>query len=135
MGNIINKSDAGFRLNNLLLMECTLKRVAQVTFDEVQVKSSANIDVDVQKQDSILMVTETLDYSQKLENTEQVTVKIVMVGVFEIVGSPVIEADEFGRVNGAAIIFPYIREHLTSLSVKAGLGVILLPPANFTVRK
>jgi len=37
----------------------------------------------------------------------------------------------FGNVNGAAIIYPYIREHLTSLSVKAGVGIILLPPANF----
>ncbi|NCD10471.1 MAG: preprotein translocase, partial [Negativicutes bacterium] len=36
-----------------------------------------------------------------------------------------------GNVNGAAIIYPYIREHLTSLSVKAGVGIILLPPANF----
>lgn len=29
-------------------------------------------------------------------------------------------------------MFPYIREHITALSLKAGLGSIILPPINFT---
>jgi preprotein translocase subunit SecB len=39
--------------------------------------------------------------------------------------------DQFGHVNAAAIIYPYIREHLSNLSAKAGLGLIFLPPVNF----
>jgi preprotein translocase subunit SecB len=55
-----------------------------------------------------------------------------MVGVFECVGeSELKDYDLFGRVNGAAIIFPYIREHISGLSLKAGLGPIILPPVNF----
>jgi preprotein translocase subunit SecB len=54
-----------------------------------------------------------------------------MIGIFEKKGESVIDLENFGNVNGAAIIYPYIREHLTSLSVKAGVGIILLPPTNF----
>jgi preprotein translocase subunit SecB len=40
--------------------------------------------------------------------------------------------DEFGKINGAAIIFPYIREHITNIFLEAGIGAIILPPVNFT---
>lgn len=56
-----------------------------------------------------------------------------MVGIFECIGESPLKSDydAFGRVNGAAIIFPYVREHITNLSIKAGIGSILLPPVNF----
>lgn len=56
-----------------------------------------------------------------------------MFGVFmKIWDSNLMDLKDFGYVNGATIIFPYIREHLTALSSKAGLGLIILPPINFT---
>jgi preprotein translocase subunit SecB len=55
-----------------------------------------------------------------------------MVGTFEKVGESIINLEQFGHVNGAAIIYPFIREHLSNLSAKAGVGIILLPPVNFT---
>ena len=56
-----------------------------------------------------------------------------MVGIFECIGeSQLKDYEKFGKINGAAIIFPYIREHITNLSMKAGLGPIILPPVNFT---
>ena len=39
--------------------------------------------------------------------------------------------EEFGRINGASIIFPFLREHIANLAMKAGLGPIMLPPVNF----
>ncbi|MDR1097091.1 MAG: protein-export chaperone SecB [Tannerella sp.] len=29
-------------------------------------------------------------------------------------------------------MFPYIREHITNISLKGGIGAIILPPVNFT---
>ncbi len=55
-----------------------------------------------------------------------------MVGVFEKFGDSILDLENFGNVNGAAILFPYIREHLTNLTSKAGLGLIIIPPFNFT---
>ena len=127
--------EAGFKLNNLFLVESVFKREAQVTFDESKTTNSVAVDVTVQVAGDNTIVTETLNYTQKLGKKIEVSATIKMVGLFEKKGSPLLDMESFGNVNGAAIIFPYIREHLTSLSAKAGLGLILLPPANFTKNK
>lgn len=42
------------------------------------------------------------------------------------------DVQRFGRINCAAIIFPFIRESVAELSRKAGMNPpILLPPVNF----
>lgn len=66
-------------------------------------------------------------------NEEQYRIEVTMVGVFKCNGNPTPEQkDSFGRINGAAIIFPFIREHIANIALKAGLGVVILPPVNFT---
>ena len=54
-----------------------------------------------------------------------------MIGVFVKEGDVPLPLEDFGNVNGAAIIFPYIREQFSNLALKAGLGFIILPPINF----
>ena len=61
--------------------------------------------------------------------------KIVVsfVGVFKRNGdSQILDNEQFGRINGAAIIFPFVREHIANIALKAGLGSVILPPVNFT---
>jgi preprotein translocase subunit SecB len=135
MENTTDNLEAGFKLNNLFLIESIFKREAQVTFDESKTNNSVSVDVTVNLNGNIVIVTEELNYSQKLADKIEVSAMIKMVGLFEKIGEPLIDMETFGNINGAAIIFPYIREHLTSLSAKAGLGLILLPPANFTKNK
>ena len=56
-----------------------------------------------------------------------------MVGIFQKEGESDIKNDEdFGRINGAAIIFPFVREHIANVALKGGLGTVLIPPVNFT---
>ena len=125
---------SGFKVINLVLMESSFKREQHVTFDDSQVEHTAEFDINVQTRDPQVVVTETLNYSHRVADTVELTAKIVMLGIFEKIGDSPIGLKEFGHVNGAAIIFPYIREHLTSMSAKAGLGMIVLPPMNF-IRK
>jgi preprotein translocase subunit SecB len=127
-----NNLESGFKVNNILLMENTFKREGSVVFDKNQTKNFVNIDVNVQVIDKAIIVNETLTYSEKFNDIEQVSIMIRMIGVFEQIGTTSLNPQEFGEVNGAAIIFPYMREHLTSLSGKSGLGLIVLPPFNFT---
>ena len=56
-----------------------------------------------------------------------------MIGEFRLIGETPLATnlENFGRINGAAIIFPYIREHISSLSIKAGIPPIVLPIVNF----
>lgn len=130
-----NQIESGFRIVSLILLESSFQREATVTFEPNKTDNSVNIDVNVQLKENNVFVTETLDYRQKLGDKTEVFAKIKMVGVFEKIGTTQLNLEEFGHVNGAAIIFPYIREHLTNLSSKAALGLIILPPFNFTKNK
>ncbi len=133
-----NKSsiESGFRIVNLILLENNFKRLPNVVFNNEEVQQEVNVDVDVQiKDNKTIFVNEKLIFKQIFKDKTQVEATIIMVGVFEKFGESDLDLEEFGQVNGAAIIFPYIREHLTSLSAKAGLGLILLPPVNLTARK
>lgn len=130
-----NNMESGFRINNLLLLESNFKRINNVQFDNKDVPQ-LNIKTEVRVQGKIISVVETVTLTQTRDNNEQFSFMIKMAGVFECIGeSELTNYEEFGKVNGAAIIFPYIREHITNLSVKAGLGPIILPPVNFTKQK
>lgn len=131
-----SQMESGFRIANLILLESTFKRVPNVTFNNDGIKQNINVDVNVNVKDKVVFVTEKIDYTQVFNEVEEVSCSIVMAGVFEKVSDTKIEdLEQFGHINGAAIIFPYIREHLSNLSSKAGLGLIILPPVNFTKKQ
>ena len=128
---MINNS---FKVNDLLLVESHFSRVNNVNFGaDVNNQMDINVDVAIEPEEKKKMiVSETVIFKQLYHDIEQVTIKVKMVGTFETDGT--LKEDEFqkfGRINGGAIIFPYIREHISNLSVKAGVGPIILPPVNF----
>jgi preprotein translocase subunit SecB len=126
--------ESGFRIHNILLLESNFKRVSNVLFNDPAITQDIRIEgeVTVNPEKNIVSVIQTLHFSQIYKEEIQIAVTIKMIGIFEKTGESVIDLEDFGKVNGAAIIYPYIREHLSSLSIKAGVGIILLPPANFT---
>ena len=132
-----NQTESGFRVINLILMESNFKREAVVTFDQDQITPSLKVDVNVQFNEDSVYVTETIEFAQMNKQTQtiEVSAKVQMAGVFEKYGDSPLNVEEFGYVNGAAIIFPFIREQLMNLSVKAGITAIVLPPFNFTRKK
>jgi preprotein translocase subunit SecB len=71
--------------------------------------------------------------SYPMEETRTPMTSCMMSGFFEMIGEPAPEADlaRWAHVNCAAIIFPFLREHLSSMYVKANLGPYLLSPINF----
>lgn len=40
------------------------------------------------------------------------------------------DLDNYMKINSAALMFPYIREHITTITAKAGINPIMLPPLN-----
>jgi preprotein translocase subunit SecB len=127
-----NNLESGFQIKNLILLESAFSRINNVAFGE-SIETKFNINVEVAVNGKVITVAEEATLVQKFQEVEQVKVKVKMIGVFECIGdSQLKNFDEFGRVNGAAIIFPYIREHITNISLKAGIGAIILPPVNFT---
>jgi len=100
-------------------------------FDQTKISHKFNIGLESKVDNDKVIVFETITYQQFFEGKEQVSSKITMSGQFEKYGDIGISPDEFGKINGPAIIFPFIREQLASLTLKAGIGPILLPSVNF----
>lgn len=126
--------ESGFRILNLLLLESSFKREPNLTLQMDKITSKLDVNVGVQINENIVYVTETVNFTNKVEDVTEVSIEVVMVGVFEKYGQSNLDLDTFGKINGAAIIYPYVREHVTNLSAKAGMGLIFLPPFNFTVK-
>jgi preprotein translocase subunit SecB len=127
-----DKLESGFQIKNMILLESIFTRVGNVSFSD-SINNDVKIDVGVNVKDKMIIVEETVTVTQEFQKNEQVKFKVKMVGIFELIGNTAIpDLKEFGEVNGAAIIFPYIREHITALSLKGGIGAILLKPVNFT---
>jgi preprotein translocase subunit SecB len=125
------KIESGFIIKNIILIESNFSRVNNVVFDNP--KNNININVNVSVVNRIITVEETIDIVQKHGDNEQMKFHVKMVGIFEKIGeSELNDLDKFGRINGASIIYPYIREHITNVTLKAGVGAVLLPPVNFT---
>ncbi len=130
-----NKLESGFQIKNLILLESYFSRINNVSFEE-EVNRKLDINTDVTVNGKVITVAEEVILVQIFQEVEQVKIKVKMVGVFECIGESLLtDLDEFGRINGAAIIFPYIREHITNISLKGGIGPIILPPINFTNNK
>ena len=82
--------------------------------------------------DNVVNVKLSVNIKQMENGIEQSEMSATMVGTFEKTGeTPLNDMEEFGRINGASIIFPFLREHIANLAMKAGLGPIMLPPVNF----
>jgi len=78
-------------------------------------------------------VTLTLDYKGKQNELVICAAKITMLGIFEKTGEPPISEEGFKQINAPAIIYPFIREHLYNICLKAGIANTLLPTVNFKV--
>lgn len=126
--------ESGFRINKLILVESNFYRINNVYFGP-DLKTELKVNVDVSVNEKTITVSETVLVVQEFQKMEQVKVNVRMIGVFECIGeSQLKDFDEFGKINGAAIIFPYIREHITNLSLKSGIVPIILAPVNFAHR-
>jgi preprotein translocase subunit SecB len=125
-----NKSS--FRLTEIYLLESNFKRAINVNFEDPSFKNNADITVDHQVlENQTLHITVTLDYSAGKKRAKEISAKIKMMGIFKCDSEPVIPIEQFAKANGPAIMFPFLREHLATTTLKAGISPILLPAVNF----
>ena len=120
----------GYKINLIALVESNFKREDEIIINP-EIKNNISVELEVNIEGVKIFVFETLLFDQEINGKKQVNAKIVMVGEFEKIGEPKLPISLFANINGAAIIFPFLREHLSSICLKAGVGVVLLPPINF----
>lgn len=79
--------------------------------------------------DSNLEVTTTLKGTK--DDIEYFSLNFMMVGIFSTIeGQENLEMESFLKHNAPAIIFPYIREHVSTITQKAGMPSVILAPIN-----
>jgi preprotein translocase subunit SecB len=121
------------RLKSILTTEVIFKRENIISIEEYA-KADGHLDINVSKhlQEKEMFVFLTVTLTQKNEERTLVEIKVTNAGHFET--DEILSEDKkeaFCSINAPAIIFPFIREIIVSLSVKAGLDPILIQPINF----
>lgn len=120
-----------YNLQAILLLESEFTRTWTIDFENPEFSNNVDINVEDARQENFLNVIVILSFKAGVKDDIQINARIKMVGVFSTPTSPDLDIDQFASVNAPAIIFPFLREHLSSLSVKAGISPILLAPVNF----
>ena len=129
-------ADTGFELISIALIKSTFERPIELDFLEEEVPTTTSLKASFhQTEDPEPTVNVTLTVGVTIPTTnadEPMSVSVTMLGVFNIVGVPSNEVvNNFGNINGPAILYPFIRESIASLTMKADVPPVLLPTMNF----
>lgn len=83
----------------------------------------------VQENDYVVELSTTL----RLLHQEQEKLKLdtTFIGVFSVIeNNENMNIEEYIKSNSVALMFPYIREHISTITQKSGIRPVLLPPIN-----
>ena len=125
----------GYNVENIVLLESHFSRDTSKEFIDLNINNEINLSHQSYNtgSENKFGVISTLDYKGKINDVVVLTSTIKMLGVFEKRGEPALAEDSFKKINAPAIIYPFIREHLFNISLKAGFANLLLPTVNFKV--
>lgn len=126
---------SGYAIENLLLMDSSFSRETEMELDPAKLQNTVNVDVQSSKPDGKLLVIMTVKFDQMFADKIQATASVTMIGVFQKTGDSELSEETFVNINAPAIIYPFVREHIASLFLKAGCGSVLLPPFNFAAKR
>jgi preprotein translocase subunit SecB len=98
----------------------------------VSIRCNINTDGNYQRQENRLYVTLTISSVQEGQDSYPFTFSTQYDGRF-LLSEPVDQekASDLIRINCAAIMFPYVREFIASLTMRAGFPPLHVPPVNF----
>lgn len=77
--------------------------------------------------------TAEMEIDLKVMHNDNAVVKIVtkFVGLFSVIPDKEnMDIQEFLENNAPALMYPYVREHISAITTKAGIKTVILPPLN-----
>lgn len=97
--------------------------------DELDIFFNVEMNWNEQEDDYVTELISTLHLLN--EDKKVLTLESTFVGIFSIEpGAENMPLKQFIENHSAALMFPYIREHISSITQKAGVQPVLLPPIN-----
>lgn len=119
-----------YKLKSLSLIESNFKREADIDFAN-EIFNDVDIDINHNIIDDNVIISLNVDLVGRYKRKKLFRFSIKYIGVFEIGNQEILPVEKFVEANGPAIIYPFIREHIATTSLKADIKAILLPPVNF----
>ena len=124
-----------YKVESILLIESNFSRNLSFDRNEQEVINEINLSHEILEDlvENKFGIILKLEFTGKQLDFILCTATIKMLGVFEKIGDPALPEDMFKKINAPAIIYPFIREHLHNISLKANIVNVLLPTVNFKV--
>lgn len=117
----------GINFDNVIIKELNFKRehiIAQPSAFSISFNQISTINDD--RNNLILELNCTVS-----DETKSVFISATMVGFFSVdIDNKNLSLEEFSKVSAPAFLFPYIRELFASITSRAGIAPIVLPPFN-----
>lgn len=130
---MLENNEVQFKINRIIIAESHLNRAVKIDFKKrINNHLEISINTDKETTGNSFGVELNIKVTGKQEDAEVFNIFVKAIGLFNQEGSSEkLTRKSFQEINAPAIIFPFIREHVSSLSVKAGLGNVILQPINF----
>ena len=126
------KKQPGISFNAIILVEEKFWRkpfLPEKLNIDVEFKSKRTID----KSNNEKGIIEIETFLTLVDSDKEAFVRLEtkFVGQFSVIESEQnMEIEHFLKHNAPALIFPYIREHISSVTSRAGISPVILPPMN-----
>ncbi len=128
---------AVYTMKGISLLESSFKRSQWPLFEAIDASTLENT-VDIKRStqhfsESIFAVHLDVMVQSKnnSDNSELFSISLKIAGLFEVSGPESERLSQFDKINAPAIIYPYVREYVSSISTRAEMPTLLMPPVNF----
>jgi preprotein translocase subunit SecB len=127
------EQQTGYKIDNVFLISSNFWRKPEIDFEKMIVGQSNHVSAEPISPDNYgrFAVPLTVILTGTVDGEDAFKAECQMIGVFIKVGEPLLTVEKFSQVNGPAIVFPFVREHLAGLTLKGAVGNFLLQPVNF----
>ena len=122
-----NYPAGAFKLLGLNLQESIFRSKSE---EEEELAITFNVNINYSTAGNVIRVLMRVTLSTSKPDIFHL--EVAMQGKFERQNESVtMPVEEFSNIIAASIIFPYIRDHVSSLTAKSGINPIMLPLINF----
>ena len=125
---------AGFSIEKIYLKDASLEipNAPQIFTDRSQPQVGIELSNFAQQlEDNVFEVVIKVTVTSKIEDKTVFLVEVTQAGIFQIRGVPEENLEMIVGITCPNILFPYARESVSDLVVRAGFQPVLLNPINF----
>lgn len=116
----------GINFNTVFLKEIQFHREPDINSNQLNIDFNSNISFSDDKQQLVYELGCNVS-----DKNNVFSLHCSMIGIFSVMeSSQNMELEKFAEYNAPAIMMPYIRELVTTTTVRAGLNPVTFPPIN-----